>query len=157
MPQTYSDERLTSYCFEELELGMQAEYRRPVTEVDVAQFADVSGDINPLHLDPDFAARTMFGEKIVHGMYGAGMISAVIGTRLPGPGCVYLGQSLRFVAPVHIGDEVVASVLLVELFPEKHRARLETQCHDGEILVITGEALVLVPTGAELETISATG
>lgn len=157
MPQTYSDERLMSYCFEELEVGMQAEIRRPVTEVDVAQFAEVSGDVNPLHLDPDFAARTMFAGKIVHGMYGAGMISAVIGTRLPGPGCVYLGQSLRFVAPVRTGDEVVASVSLAELVPEKHRARLETQCHVGKILVITGEALVLVPTRAELETLSAKG
>lgn len=157
MPQAYSDGRLTSYCFEELEVDMCAEYHRHITEEDVAQFAEVSGDINPLHLDPKFAKRTMFEGKIVHGMYGAGMISAVIGTRLPGPGCVYMNQTLRFLAPVRAGDEVVASVRVIELFQEKHRARMETQCHVGKTLVITGEALILVPTRAELESITATG
>ena len=157
MPQTYSDDRLTSYCFEELEVGMRAEYRRVISRGDVAQFAEVSGDVNPLHLDPEFAGRTMFEGTIVHGMYGAGMISAVIGTRLPGPGCVYMSQSLRFLAPVRAGDEMVASATVVELFPEKHRARLETQCHVGETKVISGEALILVPTREELAAISAAG
>ncbi len=157
MPQTYSDDRLTSYCFEELEVGMCAEYRRQINEVDVVQFAEVSGDINPLHLDRKFAGRTMFRGKIVHGMFGAGMISAVIGTRLPGPGCVYLNQSLRFLAPVRAGDEMVASARLVELFPKKHHARFETQCHVGETLVIAGEALILVPKRTELEAIAANG
>ena len=157
MPQTHKDERLTSYCFEELEVGMSAEYRRRITGADVRQFAEVSGDINPLHLDAEFAGRTMFEGKIVHGMYGAGMISAVIGTCLPGPGCVYLSQSLRFLAPVRVGDEVVASARVVELFPEKHRARMKTQCHVIETLVIDGEALILVPTCAELEAITTTG
>ena len=157
MPQTYSDDRLTSYCFEELEVGMRAEYRRVISREDVAQFAEVSGDVNPLHLDPEFAGRTMFEGTIVHGMYGAGMISAVIGTRLPGPGCVYMSQSLRFLAPVRAGDEMVASATVVELFPEKHRTRLETQCHVGETKVISGEALILVPTREELAAISAAG
>jgi 3-hydroxybutyryl-CoA dehydratase len=157
MPQTYSDERLMSYCFEELEVGMRAEYRRVVTQADVVQFAEVSGDVNPLHLDPDFAGRTMFKGPIVHGMYSAGMISAVIGTRLPGPGCVYMTQSLRFHAPVHAGDEVVASVSVVELFPQKRRARLETQCHVGDTLVVSGEALIVVPSREQLGAIAAAG
>ena len=157
MPQTYSDDRLTSYCFEELEVGMRAEYRRVISRGDDAQFAEVSGDVNPLHLDPEFAGRTMFEGTIVHGMYGAGMISAVIGIRLPGPGCVYMSQSLRFLAPVRAGDEMVASATVVELFPEKYRARLQTQCHVGETKVISGEALILVPTSEELTAISAAG
>ncbi len=157
MPQTYSDERLTSYCFEELEVGMRGVYRRRISQEDVERFAEVSGDVNPLHLDAEFAGRTMFEGPIVHGMYSAAMISAVIGTRLPGPGCVYMSQSLRFLAPVRAGDEVEASAIVVELFPEKHRARLETQCHVGETKVISGEALILVPTREELAAISAAG
>ena len=133
------------------------EYRRTISQADIELFAEVSGDINPLHLDESFAARTMFKGRIVHGMYTAAMISTVIGTRLPGPGCVYLSQSLRFRAPVRAGDEVVASATVAELFAARRRVRLETQCRVGELVVLTGEALILTPTRAELQALAEAG
>jgi 3-hydroxybutyryl-CoA dehydratase len=155
-PATNND-GLTSYCFEDLQVGMRGEYRRTISQADIELFAEVSGDINPLHLDESFAARTMFKGRIVHGMYTAAMISTVIGTRLPGPGCVYLSQSLRFRAPVRAGDEVVASATVAELFAARRRVRLETQCRVGELVVLTGEALILTPTRAELQVLAEAG
>ncbi len=151
------DDDLTSYCFEDLEVGMRGEYRRRISQADVELFAEVSGDVNPLHLDAAFAGRTMFEGRIVHGMYTAAMISTVIGTRLPGPGCVYMGQNLRFLAPVRAGDEVVASAEVVELIAAKRRARLETLCRVGETVVVSGEALILVPTRAQLKVLAEAG
>ena len=151
MHQMSYDDGLTSYCFEDLEVGMRGEYRRRISQADVEHFAEVSGDVNPLHLDAAFAGRTMFEGRIVHGMYTAAMISTVIGTRLPGPGCVYMSQDLRFLAPVRPGDEVVASATVVELFHGEHRARLETLCQVGEREVVRGEALILVPTRVQLQ------
>ena len=150
-----SDDGLTSYYFEELEVGMRAEYCRRISQADVMRFAEVSGDVNPLHLDAAFAGRSMFEGRIVHGMYTAAMISTVIGTQLPGPGCVYMSQDLRFLAPVRAGDEVVARAVVVELFHEKRRARLETLCHVGETVVLSGEALILVPSRAQLDAMAA--
>ncbi len=149
-----SDDGLTGYCFEDLEVGMRAEYRRLISQADVELFAEVSGDVNPLHLDAAFAGRTMFEGRIVHGMYTAAMISTVIGTRLPGPGCIYMSQDLRFLAPVRAGDEVVASATVVELFCEKRRTRLETLCRVGETVVVRGEALILVPTRAHMQALA---
>ena len=157
MHQAPSDDGLTSYCFENLEVGMRGEYRRRISQADVEHFAEVSGDVNPLHLDAAFARRTMFEGRIVHGMYTAAMISTVIGTRLPGPGCVYMSQDLRFLAPVRAGDEVVASATVVELFHGKHRARLETLCQVGEREVVRGEALILVPTRVQLQALTDAG
>ena len=157
MHQMSYDDGLTSYCFENLEVGMRGEYRRRISQADVEHFAEVSGDVNPLHLDAAFAGRTMFKGPIVHGMYTAAMISTVIGTRLPGPGCIYMSQNIRFLAPVRVGEEVVASATVVELFHGKHRARLETLCQVGEIEVIRGEALILVPTRAQLHALTDAG
>ena len=157
MPQAERDDGLTSYCFEDLEVGMQAEYRRTISQADVERFAEVSGDVNPLHLDAAFAGRTRFEGRIVHGMYTAAMISTVIGTRLPGPGCVYMSQDLRFLAPVRAGDEVVASATVVELFAEKRRSRLETLCRVGETVVVRGEALILVPSRTQLQDLADAG
>lgn len=108
-------------------------------------FAGVSGDTNPVHLDEEFAASTMFGGRIAHGMLSAGLISAVFGTRLPGPGCIYLSQSLKFKAPVKIGDTVVARVTVKELKAEKRRAVFSTVCTVGDKVVMDGEAEILVP------------
>jgi 3-hydroxybutyryl-CoA dehydratase len=111
-----------SYFFEDLELGMEASVSRTVSEADIVGFADVTGDRNPVHLDADYAARTMFKERIAHGMLTASYISAVFGMELPGPGVIYISQTLNFRAPVKIGDEVVAKVKIAELFPAKRRA-----------------------------------
>jgi len=131
--------------FEELEVGAAAEVTKTVTESDVVRFAEVTGDHNPAHLDEAWAARSRFGGRIAHGMLGAGFISAVLGTRLPGPGAIYLSQQLRFLRPVRIGDTVTARAEVAELFPAKRRVRLLTTCRnqDGET-VIDGEALVMV-------------
>ena len=157
MHQMSYDDGLTSHCFEDLEVGMRGEYRRRISQADVEHFAEVSGDVNPLHLDAAFAERTMFKGPIVHGMYTAAMISTVIGTRLPGPGCIYMSQNLRFLAPVRVGEEVIASATVVELIHGKHRARLETLCQVGDIEVVRGEALILVPTREQLHALTDAG
>ncbi len=137
-----------SHRFEDLELGMTASVSRTVSEADILMFAGVSGDTNPVHLDQEFAASTMFGGRIAHGMLSAGLISAVFGTRLPGPGSIYLSQSLKFKAPVKIGDTVVARVTVKELKTEKRRAVFSTVCSVGTTVVLDGEAELLIPARA---------
>ena len=136
---------LHGYYFEELSIGQQASISRTITEADLHDFAGVSGDTNPMHLSEEFARSTMFGGRIVHGMLTASFISAIIGTKLPGPGCIYMGQTLKFLAPVRIGDTVYATVIVKELTSGKNHARLETKCYVGDTLVIDGEALIKVP------------
>ncbi len=118
---------------------------------DVVGFAEVSGDRNPIHLSEHFAAKTPFKTRIAHGLYTASLISALLGTRLPGPGAIYLSQSLHFRAPVKIGDTVTVSVEVVELMPEKNRARLACECRVGDTVVLDGEALVKVPTRGDVD------
>ena len=131
---------------EDLEVGQFEEFTRTVTEDTIVAFADVSGDDNPVHLDADYAAGTMFGERIAHGMLSAGFISAVIGPRLPGPGAIYMSQQLRFRAPVKIGDVVTARCTVKDINTAKRRVTLETVCTVGDTAVIDGEALVMVPS-----------
>ncbi len=132
--------------FEELQVGQTAEFSKTVTEADVVLFAGITGDLNPAHIDQVAAERSRFGGRIAHGMLSAGLISAVLGTRLPGPGTIYLEQTLRFTRPVRIGDTVTARVEIVELIEKRRRVRLTTACtnQDGEV-VLEGEALVMVP------------
>jgi 3-hydroxybutyryl-CoA dehydratase len=125
---------------------------KTVTDADILGFADITGDTNPVHMDHDFAAGTMFKERIAHGMLSASFISAVLGTRLPGPGCIYLSQSLRFSAPVMIGDYVEASATVKEVNREKRRIVLETVCKVGDKVVVDGEALLMVSRRADLVT-----
>ena len=132
------------YRFEELQTGMSASFTKRVTSSDIISFAQVSGDSNPLHLDEDFAGRTMFKTRIAHGMLTASFISAIIGTKLPGDTAVYLSQSLRFIAPVHIGEEVTALASITALDAQRRRVTLATTCSVGEREVVTGEALVMV-------------
>ena len=141
---------LKSYAFEDLSVGMRETWRKTVSSSDVVGFAEVSGDRNPIHLSEHFAARTPFKTRIAHGLYTASLISAVLGTRLPGPGAVYISQTLNFKAPVHIGDEVEVEVVVVELIPEKRRARLMCVCSVGGKAVLDGEALVMVPSKDKL-------
>mgnify|MGYP003121516234 FL=1 len=142
---------LQTLFFEDLSIGMRDAFDKTVMASDVVGFAEVSGDRNPIHLSEHFAAKTPFKTRIAHGLYTASLISALLGTRLPGPGAIYLSQSLHFRAPVKIGDTVTVSVEVVELMPEKSRARLACECRVGDTVVLDGEALVKVPARAELD------
>ncbi len=133
---------------EELSVGQSADLVRTVGEADIIAFAAVTGDNNPVHLDAEFAATTSFGERIAHGMLSAGYISAVIGTTLPGPGAIYLSQSLRFKRPVKIGDEVTARATITEIDEAKARVTLATVCLVNGKPVVEGEALIMVPRKA---------
>lgn len=132
--------------FEDLTVGMTEILKKTINSDDVVGFAEVTGDRNPIHLSEHFAARTPFGTRIAHGLYTASLISAVLGTRLPGPGAVYISQTLNFRAPVKIGDTVEVNVVVAELMPEKKRARLTCTCSVGGETVLDGEALVKVPS-----------
>jgi 3-hydroxybutyryl-CoA dehydratase len=131
--------------FEDLSIGLTESYEKEVKSSDVVGFAEITGDRNPIHLSEHFAAKTPFGGRIAHGLYTASLISAVIGTRLPGPGAIYMSQTLNFKAPVKIGDVVSASVEVVELVEKGHRVKLICRCRVGDTLVLEGEALVKVP------------
>jgi len=128
----------------ELAEGQSASLSRTVTDADVQAFAAVTGDTNPVHLDEEYARRTRFGGRIAHGMLAAGLISAVIGTRLPGPGSIYLGQTLRFVKPVYLDDTITATVTITAYDPARSRLTLATVCRNqrGEE-VLTGEAKIM--------------
>jgi len=136
------------YYIEDLALGMVAEFERTVTGGDIDQFADVSGDTNPIHLDEDYAANTMFKTRIAHGMLTASFISTVLGTRLPGPGCIYLSQSLRFKAPVKPGDKVLARATVSGMNTDRRRVTMTCECVVGDTVVLDGEAELIVPTRA---------
>lgn len=129
---------------DEIEEGQSASYERTVTEDDIARFAELSGDDNPVHLDEEFARGTLFKGRIAHGMLSAAFISTALGTRLPGPGCVYLSQTLNFKAPVKVGDTVVARVTVREIDPVKRRVLLDTLCLVDDKVVLEGEARLMV-------------
>jgi 3-hydroxybutyryl-CoA dehydratase len=134
--------------FEDLSVGMTETLSKTVSSDDVVGFAQLTGDRNPIHLSEHFAAKTSFGGRIAHGLYTASLISAVLGTRLPGPGAVYISQTLHFRAPVRIGDTVEVTVTVAELMPDRQRARLTCTCRVGDAVVLDGEALVKVPSAA---------
>lgn len=142
---------LQSLYFEDLKVGMQETLIKEVLSSDVIGFAEVSGDRNPIHLSEHFAAKTPFKTRIAHGLYTGSLISAVLGTRLPGPGAIYLSKTLKFLAPVHIGDKVEVSVEVLELIDKGHRARLGCLCQVAGQNVLTGEALVKVPSRREAD------
>lgn len=132
--------------FEDLKVGQTARIGKTITEADILMFSAVSMDTNPLHMDAEAASRSRFGGRVAHGMLSASLISAVLGTRLPGPGSIYLNQTLTFKAPVKPGDTVTAVVTVTDLNPGKKRATLQTRCLVKEVVVIDGEARVLVPS-----------
>ena len=135
-----------SYFIEDLAVGMESSLSKTVSADDIVAFANVSGDMNPVHLDADYAAKTMFKERIAHGMLSAAYISAVFGMQMPGPGAIYMSQTLAFKAPVKIGDTVVTTVKVVEVIAEKKRARFECVCAVNGKPVVTGEAMLMVPS-----------
>ena len=130
---------------EDLSLGQSAEISHTVTDADICAFAAVSGDNNPVHLDEAYAAATPFKTRIAHGMLSAGYISAVLGTRLPGPGAIYISQTMNFKRPVRIGDEVITRATVSAIDSEKARVTLATVCEVAGKAVVEGEAVVMVP------------
>src|SRR5256885_7633135 len=140
---------LRTLGFEDLHIGMRESLMKAVMDSDVVGFARLSGDDNPLHLCDVYAAETRFGQRIAHGLYTASLISAVLGTRLPGPGAIYISQTLNFRAPVRIGDTVEVTVEVAELIPDRQRARLTCICKVGDEVVLDGEALVKVPSATK--------
>jgi 3-hydroxybutyryl-CoA dehydratase len=133
---------------EDLSVGQSGDYTKTVTEADIILYAGVSGDTNPMHIDESYAKETMFKGRIAHGMLSAGFISTVFGTIMPGPGTIYMSQSLRFKAPVRIGDTVTARCTVKEIDLAKKRVSFETVCLVGDKAVIEGEALMMVPSRA---------
>ena len=136
------------YDVEDLTVGMTASFAKTITEADIVLFAGVSGDNNAVHTNEEFAATTAFGGRIAHGFLTASVISAAVANRLPGPGTVYMGQQLRFVAPVKPGDTVKATVTVKSINLEKARAVLDTVCRVGTQVVIEGEATVMTTSSA---------
>jgi 3-hydroxybutyryl-CoA dehydratase len=130
---------------EDLFVGQCSNLTRTVTEPDIAGFAEITGDRNPVHLDQAYAESTAFGTRIAHGMLSAGYMSAVIGTQLPGPGAIYLSQSLRFRRPVRVGDTVVARVEVAAINTHRARVTLLTTCRVNGEVVVDGEAEILAP------------
>jgi 3-hydroxybutyryl-CoA dehydratase len=143
-----SNDGLTGYFLEDIFIGQTAVYAKTVTEADVVLFAGISGDTNPVHLNDDFANTTQFKGRIAHGILTASFISTVLGTRLPGPGCIYLSQNLKFKAPVRIGDTVQARVTVTEVVTEKRRVLVKTVVSVGDTVVIDGDAMLMVPSRA---------
>ena len=136
---------LDGYFIEDLSEGMTAVFGKTITDADILMFAGVSGDTNPVHLNEEFALGTAFNGRIAHGMLTASLISTVLGTKLPGPGCIYLSQSLKFMAPVRSGDTVRAEVTITAIDRERRRVTFATVCKVGGKAVLEGEALTLVP------------
>jgi acyl dehydratase len=137
---------MTQTAFESLVVGQSVEVPTVVTAHMVELFAEATGDRNPVHLDEEFAAKSRFGGRIAHGMLTAGFVSAAIASQLPGPGSIYMGQTLRFTRPVKLGDTVTVKLEVIEIIAEKKRVRLSTVCtnQNGET-VMEGEATVMVP------------
>ncbi len=152
MEATTAMEEKHGYFLEDIEVGMTAIYAKTITDADIVMFAGVSGDTNPVHLDALFADQTAFKGRIAHGMLSASFISTVLGTRLPGPGCIYLSQSLKFRAPVKAGDTVTARVTVKDVNPDNKRIALDTICTVGDSVVVDGEALLMVSRRAEVLT-----
>ncbi|MBI2109530.1 MAG: MaoC family dehydratase [Parcubacteria group bacterium] len=130
----------------ELKVGQRAEFTKIITEEDVQLFAKATGDSQPVHLDEAYAKTTRFGQRIAHGLLTAGLISAVLGTKLPGPGTIYNWQEMKFLKPVYIGDEITAVVIVSNIDTEKNRVMLKTECfNQKKALVLSGYAVVIPP------------
>ena len=138
-------DQLHGYYFEDLEEGMTDVFAKTITDADIITFAGISGDTNPVHLNHEFASETMFEGRIAHGMLTASFISTVIGTKMPGAGCIYVSQNLRFKAPVRSGETLTATCTVTKLIPEKRLIELKTVCTVSGKPVVDGEATIMVP------------
>lgn len=139
-------EDIHGYYFEDLTVGMTDEFSKTISESDIQVFADVSGDVNPVHLNPEFAKQTMFKGCIAHGILTASYISTVIGTRMPGPGCIYVSQNLKFKAPVRAGETVKAVCTITEMNEKRKFVEIQTQCFVDDKMVVDGNATIMVPS-----------
>ncbi len=139
-------DELHGFYIEDLTEGMSSAYAKTIVDADIVMFAGISGDTNPLHLNEEFSCGGVFEGRIAHGMLTASFISAAIGTKLPGPGCVYLSQSMKFLYPVKAGDTVVARVSVQSIDRRKSRVIMETVCSVAGKQVLVGEALIMVPS-----------
>ena len=139
---------VVGHYLEDLSIGQAASYTRTITESDIQQFGAVSGDLNPLHFDEDYAKTTIFRGRIAHGMLSASFLSTVLGTQLPGAGSIFLSATIRFQAPVRIGDTVIAICTIREILAPKGRVTFDCLCKVGDTVVIEGEAIVKVPSRA---------
>ncbi len=137
-------QELHGFYLEDLSIGQSASYAKTITEADVVLFAGISGDDNPVHINAEYAAETMFKDRIVHGMFSAALISAVLGTRMPGPGAIYIDQQISFKAPVYIGDTVTATATVTDINQERRRVTLETTCSVKGKVVAQGVATNMV-------------
>jgi 3-hydroxybutyryl-CoA dehydratase len=138
--------KFTGYCFEDLTIGQAYESVHTITENDIQRFAEVSGDFNPLHMSDEFAKETIFGRRIAHGALTASYISGILGNHLPGPGSIFVGLSMRFKRPVHIGDTVTVRAEVADKQERGNKVTLKIDCVSGGKRVITGEAEVVAPS-----------
>lgn len=137
---------LHGYFIEDLIEGMSASYAKTITEADIVIFAGISGDNNPLHLNEEFAKESIFRGRIAHGMLTAVFISTVLGTKLPGPGCIYMNQEVKFRAPVRPGETVTTTVTISDVFVEKKRVIAQSVCKVRDKIVVEGKSVLLVPS-----------
>ncbi len=137
---------LHGYFIEDLSVGMTASFAKTATESYIVLFAGISGDINPVHLNHEFASETMFKGRIAHGMLTASFFSTVLGTKLPGPGCICIRQDLNFKAPVRVGDTVTTRGTITEIDNDRRRVKLFAECRVGDRVVLDGEATAMVPS-----------
>jgi 3-hydroxybutyryl-CoA dehydratase len=137
-----------SYSVEDLKPGMSESFTKTVTEADIQAFGEVSGDMNPAHFDEAYAATTPFKTRIAHGMLSASYISTILGMKMPGPGTIFMSLTVRFKAPVRIGETVVTTCTVRETVPEKRRVVFDCVCRVGDTIVVEGEAMVMAPKAA---------
>lgn len=138
---------IQNVTFDEIEIGRSATLSRTLSQNDISLFAAMSGDVNPAHMDEEFAKGDLFHKVIAHGMWGGALVSAVLGTELPGPGTIYIGQSLRFIRPVYLGDTVTVRITVTGKQQAKHHVTLDCKVtNQNEIVVIEGSAEVIAPT-----------
>lgn len=141
----------SGYFVEDLKSGMSAMFGKTITDADILMFAGVSGDTNPVHLNEEFASGTPFKGRIAHGLLTASLISTVLGTKLPGPGCIYVSQTVKFLAPVRAGDTVRAVVTVTNVDLERRRVTFDTVCKVNGTDVVAGEAILMVPRRPQVE------
>ena len=143
--------KLHGFFIEDLKVGQKAVLTKKITENDINRFSEITGDDNPVHVNEDFAKHTIFKKRIAHGFLSASLISSVIATKLPGPGSIYINQSLKFLAPVYIDEEISVNVIVLEINSEKKIVKLLTECFKSEKKILTGEAEILVNSKKELK------
>ena len=141
--------KLHGFFIEDLKIGQEAILSKTITEADIANFSGVTGDNNPVHISDDFASKTIFKKRVAHGFFTASLISTLIATKLPGPGSIYISQTLKFLAPAYIGDNILTKAIIQKIDKEKRRVNLLTECFISDKKILTGEAEILVDTKSE--------